>query len=37
MQIFVYAPGIPLCFRSNTEKKNKKGWNTNKNKVNMTE
>lgn len=32
MQIFVYAPGIPLCFGSNTEKKNKKGQNTNKNK-----
>lgn len=33
MQIFVYAPAIPLCFVSiNIEKKTKKGQNTNKNK-----
>lgn len=24
MQIFVYAPGIPLCFGSNSEKKKTK-------------
>ena len=31
MQIFVHAPGIPLCFVSNIEKK-QKGKNTNNDK-----